>query len=57
MREWLSKDKKHKLVAHFVREEGDHVVLSDQNDKVVRILLKNISTNDQLYVIMRRTRL
>lgn len=57
LREWASKDNKYKVVAKFISEEGKRVVLSSAQGKVIRIALNDLSTNDQLYVIMRRSHL
>lgn len=56
-RTWTSDDGRFTLIASFIKEEKDRVVLATPEGKTVRIDLEKLSMNDRLYVAMRRKRL
>ncbi len=56
-RTWTSQDGRFTLIARFIKEEKDRVVLATPEGKTVRIDVAKLSVNDRLYITMRRKRL
>jgi hypothetical protein len=57
LRTWRSKGGGYTVVARYKREEDGRVVLERDDGTTLRIDFAQLSRDDQLYVVMRRTRI